>query len=64
MGARVPRRFCCRLIVSRKSGERETLHTHLAVDLDILDPSAVPDVSSPLKGGWSVETLTTTIQKS
>lgn len=38
-------------------------YTHLSIDLDILDPSVVPDVSSPLSGGWSVETLKTTIRE-
>nr|WP_245278842.1 arginase family protein [Rhizobium leguminosarum] len=42
---------------------REKRYTHLSIDLDILDPSIVPDVSSPLAGGWSIATLKTTIRE-
>ncbi|ANP89349.1 arginase family protein [Rhizobium leguminosarum] len=48
---------------SVEKGARAKGYTHLSVDLDILDPSAVPDVSSPLAGGWSVDTLMTTIRE-
>ncbi|RCS21485.1 hypothetical protein DUT91_23715 [Phyllobacterium salinisoli] len=38
------------------------LHTHLSVDLDILNPAVAPNVSGPIGGGWSVEQLIATIR--
>ncbi|MDC9597091.1 arginase family protein [Xenorhabdus anantnagensis] len=41
----------------------EKIHTHLSVDIDILDPSIVPNVCSPINGGWSLEKLINMIRK-
>jgi hypothetical protein len=35
----------------------DTAHTHLSVDLDVLDPSHAPAVSSPLGAGWDPKML-------
>ncbi|WP_158215837.1 arginase family protein [Notoacmeibacter marinus] len=53
----------CADYASAPRAAREKRYTHLSIDLDILDPSIVPDVSSPLAGGWSLETLKTTIRE-
>ncbi|MEG1312705.1 MAG: arginase family protein [Bacilli bacterium] len=34
-----------------------SMHTHLSIDIDVLDPSYFSGVSSPLGGGWSVKKL-------
>ncbi|RCW23343.1 arginase family protein [Ciceribacter lividus] len=47
---------------SAPKATRAKHYTHLSIDLDIIDPSIIPDVSSPLAGGWSVQTLKTTIR--
>lgn len=33
------------------------VHTHLSIDIDVLDPSYAPDVSCPLPNGWSPQQL-------
>lgn len=35
----------------------DSAHTHLSVDLDVLDPCYAPAVSSPIEAGWTPEQL-------
>lgn len=32
-------------------------HTHLSIDIDVLDPSIAPSVSNPIENGWTKQTL-------
>lgn len=41
----------------------ETAHTHLSIDVDVLDPRFAPAVSSPIEGGWTVRALTTAVEQ-
>ncbi|MCU7645754.1 MULTISPECIES: arginase family protein [Pseudomonas] len=41
----------------------DSAHTHLSVDLDILDPQYAPAVSSPIDAGWTPEQLIRTIRQ-
>lgn len=38
-----------------------TMHTHLSIDIDVLEPSLFSGVSSPLGKGWSLEKLLGTV---
>lgn len=42
---------------------RDCAHTHLSIDLDILDPHYAPAVSSPIDAGWTLEQLIRTIRQ-
>lgn len=37
-------------------------HTHLSIDIDVLDPARFVGVSSPLSDGWSLEELVTAVR--
>jgi arginase family enzyme len=45
----------------KKYSNKGCFHTHLSIDIDVLDPKLSPDVSNPLEYGWDLTKLLTEI---
>ncbi len=43
--------------------EIKTDKAYISIDIDVLDPSIMPGVSHPVKGGWSLEKLEEEVKK-